>query len=225
MVWTFQFIQKIFKIDVYFAYRYRKITEIQKRKMNQWNRNFIRKFTHIMSFIGLFSRLFAAFKYFITARRKKLLSPKFIERIMLAVTEVNGCEVCSYAHTKMALEQGMSAKEIKEILSGETGNIPEDEAVAVMFSQHYADQRGKPSAESWQRLVDQYGEASAQGILAAVRIMTMANIYGIAFSAMRSRLKGKPVSKTSLMYEVSIILAIFIYLPIGVIHAVLANLK
>ncbi|MGB4439157.1 MAG: carboxymuconolactone decarboxylase family protein [Sedimentibacter sp.] len=181
-------------------------------------------YTHHEFYWAIFEAV-RSFKYFSAARRKKLLSPKFIERIMLAVTEVNGCEVCSYAHTKMALEQGMSAKEIKEILSGETGNIPEDEAVAVMFSQHYADQRGKPSAESWQRLVDQYGEASAQGILAAVRIMTMANIYGIAFSAMRSRLKGKPVSKTSLLYEVSIILAIFIYLPIGVIHAVLANLK
>ncbi|MGD9568699.1 MAG: carboxymuconolactone decarboxylase family protein [Sedimentibacter sp.] len=181
-------------------------------------------YTHHEFYRAIFEAV-RSFKYFIAARRKKLLSPEFIERIMLAVTEVNGCEVCSYAHTKMALEQGMSAKEIKDILSGETGNIPEDEAVAVLFGQHYADQRGKPSAESWQRLVDQYGEASAQGILAAVRIMTVANIHGIAFSAMRSRLKGKPVSKTSLLYEVSIILAIFIYLPIGVIHAVLANLK
>lgn len=164
-------------------------------------------------------------KYLILARRKKLLSPEFIERIMLAVTEVNGCEVCSYAHTKMALEQGMSAKEINDILSGETGSIPEDEVVGVLFGQHYADQRGKPTVESWQRLVDQYGEANAQCVLAAVRIMNAANIHGIALSAMRSRLKGKPVSKTGLLYEVSIILAIFIYLPIGMIHALFANLK
>ncbi|MFC0273464.1 carboxymuconolactone decarboxylase family protein [Metabacillus herbersteinensis] len=32
---------------------------------------------------------------------------------MLAVTEVNGCEFCSYSHTKIALEQGMSQEEIK----------------------------------------------------------------------------------------------------------------
>ncbi|WP_256205872.1 carboxymuconolactone decarboxylase family protein [Carnobacterium iners] len=39
-----------------------------------------------------------------------------MERIMLAVTQVNGCSVCSYTHTKMALEVGMKSEKIKNIL-------------------------------------------------------------------------------------------------------------
>ncbi|MBW8382060.1 MAG: carboxymuconolactone decarboxylase family protein [Youngiibacter sp.] len=159
------------------------------------------------------------------ARRKELLSQSAIERIMLAVTEVNGCEVCSYAHTKMALEKGMSAKEISDLLSGNADSVPEDEAIAVFFAQHYADRRGNPTEESWQRLIDQYGDAASKGILDAARIMTAANIHGIALSAMARRLKGSPVSKTGLIYEVSIILSIIAYLPAAVILAVLADLR
>ena len=49
---------------------------------------------------------FSTVKYMFKAKKNKELSPDFIERIMLAVTEVNGCAICSYAHTKMALEAG-----------------------------------------------------------------------------------------------------------------------
>ncbi|NCB00308.1 MAG: carboxymuconolactone decarboxylase family protein [Clostridia bacterium] len=164
-------------------------------------------------------------KHLVAARRHKLLSAHQIERIMLAVTEVNGCEVCSYAHTQMALEQGMSSEEIRNILAGDTSDLPESDAVAVFFAQHYADQRGKPSAESWQRLIDQYGEASARGILAAARIMTVANIHGIAISALARRFQGKPVAKTGLAYELSITAAILLYLPLALLHALLADLR
>lgn len=37
--------------------------------------------------------------------KSKLLSKRFIERLQLAVTEVNGCPACSYQHTKMALRR------------------------------------------------------------------------------------------------------------------------
>lgn len=159
------------------------------------------------------------------ARKKRLLSPRTIERIMLAVTEVNGCEVCSYAHTRMALEKGMSAEEIGELLSGIAESVPAEDAVAVFFVQHYADQRGQPSKESWQRLKESYGDDTSEGILGAARIMTVANIHGIALSAMARRLKGKPVAETGLVYEISIILSILIYLPAAMIHAALADIK
>ena len=84
-------------------------------------------------------------KYLTKAKKGKELSPEFIERIMMSVTEVNGCAICSYAHTKMALEIGMSSKEIQNILSGVMDDIPPDEIPGIIFAQHYADSRGKPS--------------------------------------------------------------------------------
>ena len=73
-------------------------------------------------------------KYMIKAKKEKALSPEFIERIMLGVTEVNGCEVYSYAHTKMALEQGMAAEEIQQLLAGYADEIPVEEMPAYLFA-------------------------------------------------------------------------------------------
>src|SRR5699024_10855220 len=81
-------------------------------------------------------------------RKNNLLSAKFVKRIMLAVTEVNGCEVCSYAHTKSALEMGMSKTEVKQILTGEKADFPKEEEKAILFAQHYADANGKPTSNA-----------------------------------------------------------------------------
>ena len=164
-------------------------------------------------------------KYFRLNRKKKLISPHFKERIMLAVTEVNGCEACSYAHTKFALEEGMTIEEISAILSGDTETIPENEAVGIFFAQHYTDNSGKVSQESWQRLIDEYDEESAMVILAIIRMMNVGNMYGMAYSALRDRFKGKPSGKTSLFYEISIMLSIFLYLPAAIIHAIFDNIR
>lgn len=40
------------------------------------------------------------------ARRRHVLLPQTIERVMLAVTEVNGCAVCSYATQKWPWKPG-----------------------------------------------------------------------------------------------------------------------
>nr|WP_237713710.1 carboxymuconolactone decarboxylase family protein [Rhodococcus sp. P14] len=63
---------------------------------------------------------------------------------MLAVTEVNGCGACSYAHTKIALGAGMSSAEIRNILAGVLDDVPDSEVAAVLFAQHYADTRATP---------------------------------------------------------------------------------
>lgn len=163
--------------------------------------------------------LFKSIKPLKLNKEAQHVSPQFKERIMLAVTEVNGCEACSYAHTKFALEEGMDKDEIKAILSGDLANIPDEEIPAIMFAQHYADEKGAYSPEAWQRLVAEYGEEKAEVILAMIRVMMSGNIYGMSISALKDRFKGKPSGKTSLFYELSILLSIIIYLPAAKIHS------
>lgn len=151
--------------------------------------------------------------------------PLFQERIMLAVTEVNGCEACSWAHTRFALEEGMDPEEIGAILDGDLSNIPEEERVAVLFGQHYADEKGQPSQEAWARLVDVYGSDQAPVILGLIRMMMVGNIYGMAVSGLADRFRGKRSRKTSLLYELSILLAIFFYLPFAAVHAWILGLR
>jgi AhpD family alkylhydroperoxidase len=183
-----------------------------------FNRTYSARESYWILFQGL-----RTMKHLVKAKKNGAMSPEFVERIMLAVTEVNGCEVCSYAHTRMALELGMSREEVQTLLAGGTGRVPAEEAIAIAFAQHYADARGRPSRESWQRLVETYGSATARGILGAARAMMIGNAYGIAWSAFLRRLKGRPVETSSVCYELSMLPAV-VFFPFAGLQALVSGL-
>ena len=169
-------------------------------------------------------KAFSSFLNLKLAKKKDLISQQFIERIMLAVTEVNGCDVCSYAHTKMALEAGLTSEEIQDMLAGVNDDSPADELPGIMFAQHYADYRGEPTDESWTRLVEIYGIEKANGILAAIRIIMLGNAYGIPWSSFFNRFKGKGDKRSNILYELSMIIASIIFIPIALIHHLIAKI-
>ncbi|HZW66985.1 MAG TPA: carboxymuconolactone decarboxylase family protein [Pseudogracilibacillus sp.] len=163
-------------------------------------------------------------KTFINTKRTGLLSDHFIERIMLAVTEVNGCEICSYGHTKIALEMGMSEDEIHQILTGQMDDFPAEESKAIFFAQHYADMKGKPAERSWHEIVSHYGEEKALAILSSIRIIMIGNSYGIAFGSLKNRIQGKKVESSSFGYELVMILSLFFAIPFGAAQALIESL-
>jgi len=167
---------------------------------------------------------FRSSPYLRRARNAGEMNKPFMERIMLAVTEVNGCAMCSYYHTKVALESGMDSEEIKGMLGGDCNDAPEEELQAILFAQHYADTRGKPSKEAWERIVETYGESGAYGILAAIRMIMMGNVLGIAWGSFFNRFRGKPDKRSSLPYELGIMLCSILFFPFGLIHAGLLGL-
>lgn len=158
------------------------------------------------------------------SKANKTLTDPFMERIMLAVTEVNGCELCSYYHTGEALKSGMSEKDIQMMLDGDSANIPEHESVAIFFAQHYAETIGHPTEEAWSRVVDTYGGQLSLGLLGAIRAIMFGNASGIPMSALRSRFKGKPTGKTTLFYELGMTLVVLPYLPVAILHSLIETL-
>jgi len=166
-------------------------------------------------------RTIGAFK---KAKSENLMDSKFVERIMLAVTEVNSCPLCSFAHTKAALEAGINHDEIKNMLDGVVDNIPDDEIEGVLFAQHYADKRGNPSKKSWNKVIEVYGKTKAEGILAATRMIMMGNAYGIPLGSIKHRFKGKADERSSLSYEIGMLLTFLIFLPISLIHTLFSTL-
>lgn len=152
-------------------------------------------------------------------RRRRLIDGEFVERIMLAVTEVNGCAACSWAHTQMALNQGMSSEEITSLLGGETTHVRPEEAKGLMFAQHYADTKGLPGESAYRVLVDEYGSEKARVIVSAAQIMMVGNIVGIAYSAFESRRRGRPYPGSSLAYELGLQLAVIPLAPLALLHA------
>ena len=196
---------------------------IEKHKIKNVEAEFGKKLYSVRESYWIFYNGIRTMKYMFRSKRKKELSPSFIERIMLAVTQVNCCAICSYAHTKKALESGMSNKEIQNMLSGIIDDVPTDEVTAVMFAQHYADTRGNPTLESWQRIVEIYGISKAKGILGSIRTIMIGNVYGIAWSSFFNRLRGRPDPRSNLLYEASMILGT-ILIPISLTHALITDL-
>ena len=152
------------------------------------------------------------------------MNKAFLERIMLAVTEVNGCAMCSYYHTRVALEEGFSAEEIRAMLGGSFADVPPEQLSGVLFAQHYADQRGNPSRESWDKIVAEYGETGAYGILAVTRMIMMGNAVGIPSGSFLLRFRGKADPRSNIFYELMMMLAMVVFIPLAGLTAISLNL-
>ena len=100
----------------------------------------------------------------IKVARGKPMSKAFRERLMLAVVSVYGCRYCSWIHTGGALRSGISEEEIIGLLVGSVDNCPQDEAVAVLYAQHWADSDAKPDPEAVRKMEQVYGMEKAMVI-------------------------------------------------------------
>jgi AhpD family alkylhydroperoxidase len=112
------------------------------------------------------------------AMRSSSIAPQFRERLMLAVTEVNQCRYCSYAHAKMALYSGVFPSEIKQILQHNIQNCPEEEIPGILFAQHWAETDAHPDLEVQKRLENHYGADKAEMIWIILRMMRLGNLIG-----------------------------------------------
>jgi AhpD family alkylhydroperoxidase len=158
------------------------------------------------------------------AKKRGDVSPQFEKRIMLSVTQVNGCRLCSYYHTKEALKLGMPEQEIMGLLSGTLSSAPKEEAVALIFAQHYAETVGKFDATAWHRLVDTYGEARARSILVYIRIIMVGNAQGNIMGALRSRFRGHPELGSSFFQEIGVLLGNIVFIPFILIKSPILKL-
>lgn len=181
----------------------------------------------LFSILELYKIMTLAFRSVPLLRRAKAagkMNHAFLERIMLAVTEVNGCAMCSYYHTKVALEAGFSNDEIRNMLSGVFADVPAEELAGVLFAQHYADFRGKPSPESWRHVVETYGETGARGVLAVTRMIMLGNAIGIPSGSFLNRFRKKPDPRSNVFYELAMMLVFVVFLPLTGLTALILNL-
>lgn len=110
---------------------------------------------------------------------RELIPVAFRERLMMAVTEVNGCRYCSYVHARLALNAGVSDQELRQLLSGTTPtNTPQDELVALAYAQHWAESDARPAPEARQTLEQKYGEKKAEAIHIVLHMIRIGNLIG-----------------------------------------------
>ncbi len=112
------------------------------------------------------------------AMRGELVSFAFRERLMLAVTAVNGCRYCSYFHAKEAVKAGLPDDELQKLLTGVVDDAPPDELTALLYAQHWAESNANPDPEARQKLIEQYGAERAEAIETVLRMIRMGNLLG-----------------------------------------------
>ncbi len=183
-----------------------------------------KKLFSIVEFYWIMTLAFRSVPLLKRAKAAGKMNHAFLERIMLAVTEVNGCAMCSYYHTKVALEAGFSEVEIRNMLGGTFSDVPAGELSGVLFAQHYADTRGKPSPESWRRLVEVYDETGASGVLAVTRMIMLGNAVGIPAGSFLNRFRKRPDPRSNLFYEIAMLFALIVYIPFAGVTALILNL-
>lgn len=181
------------------------------------NGQFQKRIYTLPAFLNSAADIFNQLDEIRAAARGGRISRTFAEKIMLAVTQVNGCRYCSFGHSRAALAAGVTEEELQYLLAGEIGEFPPVEATALAFAQHYAESGGRPDPEAWQCLVNTYGGPAAQDILIYIRMITIGNLYGNTLDALLSRLSGLPAPRSSLFSELSVLLSPFFLLPNGLI--------
>lgn len=106
------------------------------------------------------------------------ISPAFRERLMMAVTEVNGCRYCSYYHSRLALEAGIPPEELAEIGEKSFAGSPPDEQPALLYAQHWAENNAQPAPDALARIQNIYGEETTELIDLSLRMIRVGNLTG-----------------------------------------------
>ena len=163
---------------------------------------------------------------FIEAQLNPVISKQFSESVSLAISQVNGCKLCSYTHAKNALKAGMTEEEVEFLMTGEGfDKAPKEQLEALLYAQHYAETKGNPDKEATQKLLDTYGEEKVKDIMASILMMNLTNLHGNVMEAFSLRLKGKPVSYSNLWQEIAVSVNFFRVMPIIIFKMLKYKLK
>lgn len=131
---------------------------------------------------------FADFKFMYSHRadiraamRNNVVDEAFRERLMMAVTQVNGCRYCSYFHAREALRAGISQEELAAVASMEFSESPPEQQPALLYAQHWAETNANPDDDIRDRMLGVYGEETLKAIEMVLRMIRVGNLMGNTF--------------------------------------------
>lgn len=146
-------------------------------------------------------------------KESKKINKKFKSSIMMAVTNVNGCRVCSYYHTSELLKAGASQAELKDILEATYQNMDPQDATALLFAEHYADTSGNYDKAAFEKVKDYYGQEIALGILVTIKEIMFGNVYGISLGHFKDRFRFKKTHNSKFLTDLYIVIAPLFLMP------------
>lgn len=134
------------------------------------------------------------------------LPPALREKIIVAVAQVNACRMCEHAHTRMALEAGVSDAELAalENMDESAFDRPTWLAIAHARERTKANFAQVDEDASQDGVIEALGAQTRRDVEDVARVMTVANRVANTLNALPDRWRGQPVPESRLLDELVI---------------------
>lgn len=132
------------------------------------------------------------------------------EQIIVAVAQVNVCRMCEHAHTRMALEAGVSDAELAALESMDEQAFDRSTWLAIAHARAKADFVDDEASEPMADVAGTLGQQTTRDVEDVARVMTVANRIANTLNALPDRRRGRPVADSRLLDE---LVLNFLFLP------------
>lgn len=152
------------------------------------------------------------------------LSPELREQVIVVVARANACRMCEHAHTRMALEAGVSDAELAALENMDERAFDRRTWLAIAHARELvkADFVAPRDEESFRALNDALGAQTRADVEDVARVMTVANRIANTLNALSDRGRGRPVPGSHWLDEIVVNL---LFLPGAWLGTLVAALR
>ena len=145
---------------------------------------------------------------------RRELDPGFREELMFAVSKLNDCRYCSWAHHEWASIDGIPEEELAHIEQMDPTHFDRRKWLAISFVRELVEARfGAMSEDLMRKMQAQYTAREIKNIILVAKVMDAANLGANTFDALCSRLRGVPAQGSRIFDEVLLTAAFCCALP------------
>ncbi len=133
------------------------------------------------------------------------LDPQLREKVMLAVAQATACRLCTLAHRRWAIAEGITDAELAALEDQDAEQFDRRTWAAIAWADARARTNlGPVPVELEDELARHYDPRERDDLDLVTRIMTFANRSANTFDALLGRLRGRPVPGSRLPDELMI---------------------
>ena len=133
------------------------------------------------------------------------------EQVIVAVAQVNACRMCAHAHSRLALEAGVSDAELAALESLDAEAFDRRTWLAIAHAQERTRANFDTETDDARRaLTEALGDDTRQAVEDVARVMTIANRIANTLNALPDRVRGHAVPGSRLFDEIIVSL---LFLP------------
>ncbi|MFW2390237.1 MAG: carboxymuconolactone decarboxylase family protein [Polyangiales bacterium] len=128
------------------------------------------------------------------------------EKVIVAVAQVNACKMCEHAHTRMALEAGVSDAELAALENMDEEAFDRRSWLALAHARDRTQSGFAPITDVASRdaLANEIGAQTTDDIEDVARVMTMANRVANTLNALSDRRRGQAIPGSRFVDELVI---------------------